>query len=83
MTEHTLSSQQNRLLVVLVTTTDLANNTILQRRSRKINPNYKTNIGTNNRINNGQTRTRNEQYNIVMYHTSGQDLSPSEGTRRS
>ena len=30
MTEHTLSSQQNWLLVVLVTTANLANNTILQ-----------------------------------------------------
>ena len=82
MTEHTLTSQQNRLLVVLVTTTRLANNTILQRRYRNIKPNHKTNIGTNNRINNGQTRTRNVQYNIVMYHTSGQDLSPITGTKR-
>ena len=82
MTEHTLSSQQNQLLVVLVTMTNLANNTILQRKSRKINPNNKTNIGTNNRINNGQTRTRNGQNNIVMYHTSGQDLSPIKGIKR-
>ena len=82
MTEHTLSSQQNQLLVVLVTMTNLANKTILQRKSRKINTNNKTNIGANNRINNGQTRTRNGQYDIIMYHTSGQDLIPITGIKR-
>ena len=83
LTEHTLSSRQNQLLVVLVTMINLANKTILQRKSRKINTNNKTNIiGTNNQTNNGQTRTRNGQYDIVMYHTSGQDLIPITGIKR-